>query len=71
MEPNTFFNLSFDYTWRLVEKRKLKQFIDEKIRISNLSTRDSDAHTTINANYKNIEGNDDKLVKKFLKENQQ
>ena len=50
---------------------KLKQFIDEKIRMSNFSTRDSDAHTTINANYKNIEGNDDKLAKKFLKENQQ
>ena len=50
---------------------KLKQFIDEKIRMSNFSTRHSDAHTTINANYKNIEGNDDKLAKKFLKENQQ
>ena len=53
------------------DEMKLKQFIDEKIRMSNFSTRDSDAHTTINANYKNIEGNDDKLAKKFLKENQQ
>lgn len=45
---------------------KLKQFVEEKIRQSNFSTRDSDAHTTIFANYKNIEGNDEKLAQKFL-----
>ena len=49
------------------DSMKLKKFVEDKIRMSNFSTRDSDAHTTINANYKNIEGNDEKLAKKFLK----
>lgn len=45
---------------------KLTQFIEDKIAESNFSTRDSDAHTSINAIYKKVDDNDDNLKDKFL-----
>ena len=49
---------------------KLQQFIDEKIAESNFSTKDSDAHTSINAIYKKVDNNDLNLKDKFLNEEQ-
>ncbi|MCQ2820808.1 MAG: SDR family oxidoreductase [archaeon] len=53
------------------DPEKLSKFIDEKLAISNFSTRDSDAHISINANYKIVDNNDDNLKDKFLDKEQQ
>lgn len=48
------------------DKKELEQFIMNKIKESNFSTTDQDAHITLNANYKNVENNDEKLKDKYL-----
>lgn len=45
---------------------KLKKYVEEKIKESNFSTRITDAHKNVHANYKFIDPIDDKLKDKYL-----
>jgi hypothetical protein len=49
------------------DKNELKKFVEENISQSNFSTRLSDAHRNINANYKIVDANEDLLRDKYLK----
>ena len=48
------------------DAEQIKKFVEEKILESNFSTRLSDAHQNINANYKTVDDNAEKLREKFL-----
>ena len=48
---------------------ELKKFVEENINESNFSTRLTDAHKNINANYKIVDANEDLLKSKYLKGN--
>lgn len=48
---------------------KLKQFVEENINQSNFSTRLTDAHKNVNANYKIVDANEDLLKDRYLKGN--
>ncbi len=49
------------------DKKELKKFVEENISQSNFSTRLSDAHRNINANYKIVDANEELLRDKYLK----
>jgi len=49
------------------DPNELKKFVEQNILESNFSTRLSDAHRNINANYKIVDANEDLLKDKYLK----
>lgn len=49
---------------------KLEQFVEEKIQSSNFSTRLISAHSIVNAQYKTVFQNDDKLKEKYVQKDQ-
>ena len=48
-------------------EKELDKFIEENIYQSNFSTRLSDAHRNVNANYKIVDANEDMLKSRYLK----
>ena len=50
------------------DAEQIKKFVEEKINESNFSTRLSDAHQNINANYKIVDDNKEKLWDKYFKD---
>ena len=50
-------------------KNELRKFVEENILQSNFSTRLSDAHANVNANYKIVDANEDMLKDRYLKGN--
>ena len=46
---------------------ELKKFVEENINQSNFSTRLTDAHKNVNANYKIVDANEDLLKSRYLK----
>ena len=50
------------------DAEQIKKFVEEKINESNFSTRLSDAHQNINANYKIVDDNKEKLWDKYVKD---
>ena len=53
---------------KLIEdENELHKFVEENISQSNFSTRLSDAHCTVNANYRIVDANEDILKNKYLK----
>lgn len=49
---------------------KLEQFVEEKIQASNFSTRLISAHVIVNAQYKTLYQNDEKLKEKYVQKDQ-
>ena len=55
---------------KCIENEKdLKKFVEENISQSNFSTRLTDAHRNVNANYKIVDANEDLLKARYLKGN--
>ena len=48
-------------------EKELKRFVEENISQSNFSTRSTDAHRNVNANYKIVDANEDLLKARYLK----
>ena len=48
-------------------EKELKKFVEENISQSNFSTRLTDAHRNVNANYKIVDANEDLLKERYLK----
>jgi hypothetical protein len=48
-------------------EKELKKFVEENISQSNFSTRLTDAHRNVNANYKIVDANEDLLKARYLK----
>ena len=55
----------------IYDQEELKKFVDDKINESNFSTRLLDAHMNVDSKYKIVESNDGKLIKNFLRVNNQ
>ena len=55
----------------IYDQEELKKFVDDKINESNFSTRLLDAHMNVGSKYKIVESNDGKLIKNFLRVNNQ
>ena len=64
---SNFFNNDKKMDKCIEDKNELKKFVEKNISQSNFSTRLTDAHRNVNANYKIVDANEDLLKARYLK----